>query len=165
MSARGRVRNGGPGLQPRAPSSCNQECRFGAIASTSDLRANPVFRAQPIPLCWGPAVPALGIGLPFPVWRCAGVNTEQAPSLGVLKVSSSRCLHDWRATRCSQASTSLPRDRQFTQQRVKLARYTHIADPAVRRAEPRFRCSCHTQPSRLPFPQSTNADYTQQRHH
>ena len=57
--------------------------------------ANPVFHPQSIPPCWGPAVPALGIGLPPPGERRVVVNTEQAPSIAVLTRSSSRFLPSW----------------------------------------------------------------------
>ena len=57
--------------------------------------ANPVFHPQSIPPCWGPAVPALGIGLPPPGERRVVVNTEQAPSIAVLTRSSSRFLPIW----------------------------------------------------------------------
>ncbi len=43
------------------------------------LGASPAPRPQPIPLCWGPAVPAWGIGLPFPVVQCAAANTKPTP--------------------------------------------------------------------------------------
>jgi hypothetical protein len=57
--------------------------------------ANPVFHPQSIPPCWGPAVPALGIGLPPPGERRVVVNKEQAPSIAVLTRSSSRFLPIW----------------------------------------------------------------------
>ena len=79
------------------------------LAAPSVLEASPALHSQPSPPGSGPAVPAWGIGLPSPAELCVGVSTEQAPSPDVLKVSSSRSLHDWRGTRCPQVSTSLPR--------------------------------------------------------
>ena len=55
------------------------------------IEANPRLHPQPIPPCKGQAVPAWGIGRPFPGAQCAEVNTGQAPSAGALKESSSRC--------------------------------------------------------------------------
>lgn len=79
------------------------------LAVPSVPEASPAPHSRPSPPGLGPAVPSWGIGLPSPAELCIGVSTEQAPSPDVLIVSASRCLHDWRATRCSQVSTGLPR--------------------------------------------------------
>lgn len=76
------------------------------LGDRASIGASPAPRPQPIPLCWGQAVPAWGIRLPFPAVRHAGASTRPAPSAGALKVSSSRCLQK-REHRDAPVSTNL----------------------------------------------------------
>ena len=134
------------------------------LAAPNVLEASPVLHSQPSPPGSGPAVPAWGIGLPSPAGLCVGANTEQAPSLDVLKVSSSRSLHDWRATRCPQVSTSFPRGAKGTHQKASLARVLGILADAIINQSP-DRCTYRIRPSRPASLQSTSVGYIQQPHH
>lgn len=94
---------------PDHPAPGIRSAGWELLDSPSASEASSALLPQPNPLCLGPAVPAGGIGLPSPDVRRVAVSTKPTPSAGVLKVSSSRCLHDWRAARCPQVSTSFPR--------------------------------------------------------
>ena len=113
--------SGGRVCNPGHPAPEIRSVGLVLLAVPSVLQASPAPHAQPNPPGSGPAVPALGIGLPSPAGQCVGVSTEQAPSLGSLKVSASRSLHDWRATRCPQVSTNLPRGVHVTHRTSDLA--------------------------------------------
>ena len=68
--------------------------------------ANPILLVQPIPPCWGQAVPAWGTHPPFLDVRCVVGNKEPALSIDALIVSSSRYLRSWRASQCPRFSTN-----------------------------------------------------------
>ena len=82
--------SGGRVCNPGHPAPEIRSVGLVLLAVPSVLQASPAPHAQPNPPGSGPAVPALGIGLPSPAGQCVGVSTVQAPSLGSLKVSSSR---------------------------------------------------------------------------
>ena len=94
------IRNGWPNYVHPATLLLRQECRSGLLDNPAVLEASSTLHPQPIPPCWGRVVSALGTSRPFPVWPRVVASIEPTPWAGVLKVSASRSLHDWRASRC-----------------------------------------------------------------
>lgn len=140
-------KSGGRVCNPGHPAPEIRSVGLVLLAAPSVLEASPALHSQPSPPGSGPALPAWGIGLPSPVGLCVAVSTEQAPSPDVLKVSSSRSLHDWRATRCPQVSTSLPRGLEDINQSLA------------------WRDSCRMQQQRSASLRDKCADYTPPPHH